>query len=708
MAPLYDEEARSPLVNDGGNYSSNSPSSSSAEKTGSNIMLNRILILVTLTAFVITSVVFQMNHNLLTQQLAVDEATIQQLSTTVHDQGEIIQRFNESVTNSDVLKELKDLKASLGQTQGDLNARMDATVQQVNQTLSQTMQEMDTTVKKAEDEISHQVEVVQKNFEQYAVATDAQFSMENSFMVYQIAGTFTLLSCLISMWHMTAHLRKLRQPVIQRKILAILWMSPVYAITSWFSLVFPAAEGYLAIVKDGYEAYIIYQFLSFCIAVMGKGDRNVVVDILARRADHLTPPFRLFFCCRPDPYENNHQLADAILLQCQFFAMQFVFFRPVTTIAKVVLAKYQYYGPWGAEGPDDYRAPQFYVSLIQNLSIFTAFAGLLKFYHAVDEDLQWCRPFAKFLCIKGVVFMTFWQGLAISILAEVTEVGGNDSQEWAASAQNFLICLEMLLFSIAHFHCFPTEEWDENYRANFNKSKFGDSIALGDFFADIKLLIKGQAKRKKKRKSTATPPTVPEGDEENGDDEGDDNGDEENGAKGSDEDEDETEAEDSTHDDASEISELTGDLGDNGDLEAASKRAVAHALAKSDDGDSPEMEEARQRILQSGFLDDMLFMAPELRTPRSALEETWATPSKASSTPSAEPKVSISYGATDDDANDPETPSEKTSLLWGGESPVKQEPSPSTALRPSIFTAMAAISETNEDATTPKKEESST
>ena len=109
-------------------------------------------------------------------------------------------------------------------------------------------------------------------------------------------------------------------------------------------------------------------------------------------------------------------MADAILLQCQLFAMQFVFFRPVTTIAKVVLAKYQYYGPWGAEGPNDYRAPQFYVSLIQNLSIFIAFTGLLKFYHAVDKDLEWCRPFAKFLCIKGVVFMTFWQGKSLTVV----------------------------------------------------------------------------------------------------------------------------------------------------------------------------------------------------------------------------------------------------------------------------------------------------
>ena len=76
----------------------------------------------------------------------------------------------------------------------------------------------------------------------------------------------------------------------------------------------------------------------------------------------------------------------------------------------------------------------------------------------MDKELAWCRPFAKFLCIKGVVFMTFWQGLAISVLAQTTDVGGQDEAEWAKSAQNFLICLEMLLFSIAHFYCFPVRD----------------------------------------------------------------------------------------------------------------------------------------------------------------------------------------------------------------------------------------------------------
>lgn len=255
-------------------------------------------------------------------------------------------------------------------------------------------------------------------------------------MIYQLAGTFTLLGCLISMWHMTNHIRNFHQPFVQRKILAILWMCPIYSITSWLSLVIPRMEGYLGIFKDMYEAYVIYQFLSFCIAVLGKGDRNTVVELLAKHADHLSPPIRCSFgCCKKhlgagiQCEDEKKQLADDVLLQCQVCAMQFVFLRPLLTAALFILKKVQYYGPMfgpgspfdhhdnsGADGVDDmdsgagssggggglvdYRSPQFYIVILQNVSVFVAFSGLINFYHAVSEDLSWCRPFPKFLCIK--------------------------------------------------------------------------------------------------------------------------------------------------------------------------------------------------------------------------------------------------------------------------------------------------------------------
>ena len=87
--------------------------------------------------------------------------------------------------------------------------------------------------------------------------------------------------------------------------------------------------------------------------------------------------------------------------------------------------------------------------------------------------------------------MTFWQGLIISLLAESTDIlsssgeavtksDNDDSQEkYAKQAQNFLICLEMLGFSIAHFYCFPVEEWEVDIDRRRIKVSLGIIWLLG-------------------------------------------------------------------------------------------------------------------------------------------------------------------------------------------------------------------------------------
>jgi hypothetical protein len=373
-------------------------------------------------------------------------------------------------------------------------------------------------------------------------------------MKFQLAGTFCLLAILISMWHMTAHIRQFNHPFVQRKILAILWMSPIYAITSWLSLVFPKFEGYLSIIKDFYEAYVIYQFLGFCISVLGRDHSNekesgknghdnndghegqnrgreYVVELLAKHADHLhlDPPLRFCGCFRGTyHYKSPRALANAVLLQCQIFAMQFVFLTPLTSVGLFVCHNYDVCtihdvststGGSSSHGIlfgipiQSLENPILWLRIVQNISVFLAFHGLLKFYHAVQEDLIWCNPFPKFLCIKGIVFMTFWQGLVISFLANNTNIAGVNIHQnlgsdaspseirdaWGKQTQNFLICLEMLLFSIAHFYCFPTDEWQDGYRPTIEKKikGFGDNMAFGDFVADLKLIMRYVYKRKR-------------------------------------------------------------------------------------------------------------------------------------------------------------------------------------------------------------------
>ena len=131
--------------------------------------------------------------------------------------------------------------------------------------------------------------------------------------------------------------------------------------------------------------------------------------MLAKNVGHLSPPFRIFFCCCKPVYESDEALASAILLQCQFFAMQFVFWKPVTSTSLLVLKKYDYYGPY-ADNALDWKSLQSWIVIIENISTFIAFAGLLKFYHAVHEYIEWIQPLPKFLCIKGIgtSIYTFW------------------------------------------------------------------------------------------------------------------------------------------------------------------------------------------------------------------------------------------------------------------------------------------------------------
>ena len=403
--------------------------------------------------------------------------------------------------------------------------------------------------------------------------------------------------------------------------------------------------------------------------MLGRGNRNAVVNLLAAHADHLSPPFRLDYLCNRKPYESDRDMASAVLLQCQAFALQFVFMRPSLTIAMFVLDKYEYYGPTG--NPMDYRSPQFYIVGAQNLSVFIAFTGLMKFYHAVDKELAWCRPFAKFLCIKGVVFMTFWQGLAISLLANTTDVGGANASAWAKSAQNFLICLEMLLFSIAHFYTFPTNEWEEGYRASHeSNSKFGDSIALGDFMNDLKLILRSKSHT---RKSPKKQPTVPEVDEDDTD----------------------------ANDEATQAMTMAAESessysGEDGD--AFDVRASEEGLISSLSVDDPDIEEATARLLASKILDnedwDALVDADEsIRgTPRKKDyveddEESTMGHYMGGSLSNAPPPIPV----------DDTPPSERTGLL--SSAPKESDEVRSNLhssqsdflLRPSIFTAVAEI-----------------
>jgi hypothetical protein len=90
--------------------------------------------------------------------------------------------------------------------------------------------------------------------------------------------------------------------------------------------------------------------------------------------------------------------------------------------------------------------------LFINVSQIVALYCIVSFYL---ETHDWCakfKPLHKFMVIKGVVFVSWWQGLGIAGATKMGLVPDTltySKEELAAGIQNFAICVEMLFAAIA-------------------------------------------------------------------------------------------------------------------------------------------------------------------------------------------------------------------------------------------------------------------
>ena len=132
--------------------------------------------------------------------------------------------------------------------------------------------------------------------------------------------------------------------------------------------------------------------------------------------------------------------------------------------------------------------------------------------------------------LKGVVFMTFWQKMTLSIIVNIVYIdefsSNEEATDFVARSQNFLICLEMLFSAVAHCFVFPPEEWAEGYREREERRRerqsqfethFGDSVALGDFIKDVKGVMESKRRRRlrKRQRGNNKPSNVDKAQEEN-------------------------------------------------------------------------------------------------------------------------------------------------------------------------------------------------
>lgn len=271
-----------------------------------------------------------------------------------------------------------------------------------------------------------------------------------SIFVQLIASLFVWSAIFITCHQIYMHLKFSSMPSEQRYIVRILFIVPMFGFDSWLSLLFVRHDNYVYFdcIKDWYEAFVIYNFMSLCYEYLG-GEGNIMSEL---RGKPIKSQWYYGTCCL-----TNKSYTIEFLRFCKQATLQFCAVKPIMSIMVLYLQATGKYkdGDWSLSNS------YIYITIIYNVSVSLALYGLYLFYQATKGLLAPYEPVWKFLTVKSIIFLSFWQGFLFAIAQRLGYLAPLSSDisvgAVAAGYQNFFISIEMLFAAIAFRYAFPYE-----------------------------------------------------------------------------------------------------------------------------------------------------------------------------------------------------------------------------------------------------------
>jgi len=265
---------------------------------------------------------------------------------------------------------------------------------------------------------------------------------------WTVSGLFCLVASGITLDLIYKHLQHYNTPSLQRYIVRILWLIPIYALDAFLSLRFYESSLYFDVWRDCYEAYVLYCFFSLLIAYLNG------VDALEEILESKPPIAHPFPLCFLPKFKPGRQF----LLWSRRCVLQFVFVKPILACVSLFLDVMGMYD----EASINLKSGYLYIAIANNVSITLSLYFLVLFYMSTEENLQPFKPLPQFLCVKAIIFFSFWQGIIIIGLVKfnmIVDVGQFTAGNIALFGQNFLICIEMLVLAIVHRFVFDYQKF---------------------------------------------------------------------------------------------------------------------------------------------------------------------------------------------------------------------------------------------------------
>ncbi|MBA0717103.1 hypothetical protein Golax_004942 [Gossypium laxum] len=183
-------------------------------------------------------------------------------------------------------------------------------------------------------------------------------------------------------------------------------------------------------------------------------------------------PFPMNYILRP------WKLGQWFYQVVKFGIVQYMIIKLLTALLSLILEAFGVY----CEGEFKWGCGYPYMAVVLNFSQSWALYCLVQFYTVTNDELAHIKPLAKFLTFKSIVFLTWWQGVAIALFYALGLFRSKIAEglELKSSVQDFIICIEVDVFntliqywfaviippaqmgiaSVVHLYVFPSKPYE--------------------------------------------------------------------------------------------------------------------------------------------------------------------------------------------------------------------------------------------------------
>ncbi|PWA48361.1 hypothetical protein CTI12_AA491700 [Artemisia annua] len=297
------------------------------------------------------------------------------------------------------------------------------------------------------------------------------------------SSSFCVLAALIlSTYLIFEHLAAYNQPEEQKFLIGLILMVPVYAVESFLSLYDSDSAFNYEIIRDCYEAFALYCFERYLIACLGGEDNTIKFmeskSLISSSIPLIEESYTYGIVEHPFPLNwlmREWYLGPRFYQAVKIGIVQYMILKLICGLLAMI---FQFLGIYG-EGKFEWGYAYPYLALVLNFSQSWALYCLVQFYSVIKDKLAPIKPLAKFLTFKSIVFLTWWQGVAVAFLFSMGALKGSLAQELKTRIQDYIICIEMAVAAVVHLYVFPAAPYKRGERCVRNVAVMTDYASLG-------------------------------------------------------------------------------------------------------------------------------------------------------------------------------------------------------------------------------------